>query len=73
MQDLKFPLLDKINSTSDLKKLSVDQLPLLCDELRKFLIYSISNSSGHFASNLGTIELTVALHYVYDSPVDKII
>ncbi|RIY32416.1 1-deoxy-D-xylulose-5-phosphate synthase [Psittacicella melopsittaci] len=68
-----YPLLDKINTVSDLKALDESRLPQLCNELRDFLIYSISNSSGHFASNLGTIELTVALHYVYDSPNDKII
>ncbi|RIY36714.1 1-deoxy-D-xylulose-5-phosphate synthase [Psittacicella gerlachiana] len=70
---LTYPLLDKINNLSDLKALSESELPQLCDELRDFLIYSISNSSGHFSSNLGTVELTVALHYVYDSPHDKII
>lgn len=73
MSDLHFSLLDQVNTTADLKKLSVEQLPAFCAQLRKFLIYSISNSSGHFASNLGTVELTVALHYVYDSPTDKII
>lgn len=68
-----YPLLDQINEVSDLKQLTLDQLPQLCQELREFLIYSISKSSGHFASNLGTIELTVALHYVYDSPSDKLL
>ncbi|RIY32554.1 1-deoxy-D-xylulose-5-phosphate synthase [Psittacicella hinzii] len=70
---INYPLLDKINNLDDLKALEIKQLPQLCDELRDFLIYSISNSSGHFSSNLGTVELTVALHYVYDSPNDKII
>lgn len=68
-----YPLLDKITDVRDLKALDVNQLPQLCTELRDFLIYSISKSSGHFASNLGTVELTVSLHYVYSSPEDKII
>ncbi|MFC6276311.1 1-deoxy-D-xylulose-5-phosphate synthase [Psittacicella hinzii] len=68
-----YPLLDRINSIADLKALAVEDLPQLCDELRHFLISSISQSSGHFASNLGTVELTVALHYVYSSPEDKIL
>jgi len=63
-------LLDKINSPSDLKKLNLNQLPQICDEIRQFLIQSISQSGGHLASNLGTLELTVALHYVFDSPKD---
>lgn len=68
-----YPLLDRIHGPADLKKLSVNQLPQLCDELRDFLVYSIGTSGGHFASNLGSVELTVALHYVYDSPYDKLI
>lgn len=50
-----------------------DSLPKLCDELRRYLLDSVSRSSGHFASGLGTVELTVALHYVYNTPFDRLI
>lgn len=66
-------LLSRISSPADLKSLPVNQLEQVCRELREFLIDSISQSSGHFASNLGTVELTVALHYVFDSPEDKLL
>ena len=66
-------LLDSICYPQDIRKLSVNELPRLCDELRNFLIDSVSNSGGHFASNLGTVELTVALHYVFDTPNDKLV
>ena len=64
-------LLNNINSPKDLKKLSVNELPLLCSEIRDFLIHSLSKTGGHLASNLGTVELIVALHYVFESPNDK--
>ncbi|MCJ8312587.1 MAG: 1-deoxy-D-xylulose-5-phosphate synthase [Saccharospirillaceae bacterium] len=66
------PLLDSIDSPIDLKQLTVDQLPLLADQLREFLLYSVGQSGGHFGSGLGVVELTIALHYVFDSPNDKI-
>jgi 1-deoxy-D-xylulose-5-phosphate synthase len=66
-------LLDKINSPKDLKKLSRIELASLCDEIRTFIIKSISKTGGHLSSNLGVIELTVALHYVFDCPQDKFI
>ncbi len=66
-------LLDKINSPEDLKKLSVDQLPRLCAEIRAMLVDTVSRTGGHLSSNLGTVELTVALHYVFDGPKDQII
>ncbi|MGU0162046.1 1-deoxy-D-xylulose-5-phosphate synthase N-terminal domain-containing protein [Escherichia coli] len=50
-----------------------ESLPKLCDELRRYLLDSVSRSSGHFASGLGTVELTVALHYVYNTPFDQLI
>ena len=65
-------LLDNINYPSDLKKLEIDQLPLLADELREFLLYTVSKTGGHFGAGLGAIELTIALHYVLDLPNDKI-
>ena len=66
-------LLDQISSPQDLKKLPADQLPALCEEIRSFLIESVSKTGGHLSSNLGVIELTVALHRVYNTPVDKIL
>lgn len=69
----KFPLLNTIDSPSDLRKLSENELPQLCSELREFIIDSLSQNPGHFASSLCSIELTVALHYVFDTPHDKIV
>ena len=66
-------LLDNINYPNDLKKLEIDQLPLLADELREFLLYTVSKTGGHFGAGLGAIELTIALHYVLDLPNDKIV
>jgi 1-deoxy-D-xylulose-5-phosphate synthase len=66
-------VLDKINSPADLRGLEPDALPALCDELRKFLLDSVSNGGGHFSSNLGTVELTVALHYVFNTPHDRLV
>ncbi len=66
-------LLDNINSPSELKALSVEELPAFCTEVREFLLQSVSESGGHLASGLGALELTVALHYVYDTPNDRVI
>ena len=66
-------LLNNIQFPSDLRKLSEKQLPQVCDELRKFIIDSLSKNPGHFASSLCSVELTVALHYVFDTPNDKIV
>ncbi len=68
-----FLLLKEINSPNDLRKLPVANLQKVADELRSFLISTVSKTSGHFASGLGVVELTVALHYVYDTPKDKLI
>ncbi len=68
-----YPLLSLINSPDDLRTLSKDQLPQVCNELREYLLESVSQSSGHLASGLGCVELTVALHYVYKTPFDKLI
>ncbi|MDE6157716.1 MAG: 1-deoxy-D-xylulose-5-phosphate synthase, partial [Muribaculaceae bacterium] len=67
------PLLSAIDSPADLRKLSVSQLPQLCQEIRRFLIYSLADNPGHFASSMGAVELTVALHYVFDTPYDRIV
>ena len=69
----KFPLLVTINSPVDLKKLSIPELRTLCSELRQYVIETVSETGGHLASTLGVIELTVALHYVFESPKDKLI
>ncbi len=70
---MTYELLNKIDSPSDLKKLSVEQLPQLCGELRHFIIEQLSHDPGHFAASLGVVELTVAIHYVYDTPYDKLV
>lgn len=66
-------LLDAINSPDDLKKLEIDSLPQVCDELRDFIIDALSCNPGHFGASLGVVELTVALQYVFNTPYDKII
>lgn len=68
-----YPLLAKANLPSDLRQIPQEQLPKLSHELRDYLLKTVSQSSGHFASGLGTIELTVALHYVYNTPFDRLI
>ncbi len=67
------PLLNGINSPNDLKKLKLSELPYLCAEIREFLLYALSKNPGHLAAGLGVVELTVALHYVFDAPSDKIV
>lgn len=68
-----FTLLNHINSPADLRKLSIDQLPQLCEELRRDIVDELSVNPGHLASSLGVIEITVALHYVYDTPDDRLV
>lgn len=72
-QENSFRYLSKINSPKDLKRLAVTELPAVCDELRRDIIKELANNPGHFASSLGTVELTVALHYVFDTPDDRIV
>jgi len=67
------PLLQKINYPDDLKKLKEEQLPQLCAEIRDYIIEVISANPGHLAASLGVVELTVAIHYVFDTPIDKLI
>ena len=69
----RYPLLEKISSPNDLKNISEKALPALMEEMRRFLIDKVSVNGGHLASNLGVVELTVALHRVFDSPNDRII
>lgn len=68
-----YPFLEQINSPNDLRNYSSSQLPKISDELRHFLLNSVSRTSGHLASGLGVVELTVALHYVYNTPFDQLI
>jgi 1-deoxy-D-xylulose-5-phosphate synthase len=66
-------ILDQINTPSDVKKLNLEELQRLCDEIRNEIISTVSKNGGHLASNLGIVELTVALHYVFDLPMDKLV
>ena len=72
-EEEKYKLLSKIEYPSDLRKLDIDQLPQLCDELRQDIIEEVSVNPGHFASSLGVVEITVALHYVFNTPDDRIV
>ena len=67
------PLLDKVDNPGDLKLLELDQLAQLAEELRAFLLYSVGQTGGHFGAGLGVVELTIALHYVFDTPNDKLV
>jgi 1-deoxy-D-xylulose-5-phosphate synthase len=71
--DVAYPLLSKIDSPADLRRLPAAQLGALAAELRQFLIQGVSQMGGHFAAGLGTVELTIALHYVYDTPHDRLV
>lgn len=73
MEQNEYRLLSQIKYPSDLRALSIDQLPELCRELRQDIIDKVSVNPGHFASSLGVVELTVALHYVFDTPDDRIV
>ena len=73
IEPANYPLLMQINSPDDLRLLSQDKLVQVCKELRHYLLASVSRSSGHLASGLGTVELTVALHYVYSTPEDRLL
>jgi len=68
-----YSLLDSINLPAELRAISRDKLPQLASELRAFLVESVSKTGGHLSSNLGTVELTIALHYIYDTPEDKLV
>src|SRR5438045_7987848 len=66
-------LLERIDSPADLRRLKPGELPQLADELRDFLIRTVSTRGGHFAAGLGTVELTIALHYVFNTPYDRLV
>ncbi|HPT50207.1 MAG TPA: 1-deoxy-D-xylulose-5-phosphate synthase [Accumulibacter sp.] len=69
----RYPLLDTISDPAQVRRLDRRQLPQLADELRSFLVESVSKTGGHLSSNLGTVELTIALHYVFDTPHDRLV
>src|SRR5438552_2064670 len=73
MTGSKYPLLETIDTPDDLRRLSPSKLPELAQELREFLIHSVSTRGGHFAAGLGTVELTIALHYVFNTPYDRLV
>ena len=66
-------LLDEISNPKDLKKLKINQLPTVCKEVRNFMIDKVSKTGGHLGAGLGVVELTVALHYIFQAPKDRII
>ena len=73
MEEINFDILNSINSPADLRKLKVEQLPEVCRQLREDIVRETSVNPGHLASGLGVVELTVALHYVFDTPQDRIV
>lgn len=73
VDSIDYPLLSQIDSPEDLKRLPVKQLPLLGAEIRRFILEQLSQNSGHLGSNLGVVELTIALHYVFDTPSDLLV
>ena len=73
MSTTPFPLLQTINDPADLRRLSRADLKVLATELREFVLQSVSQTGGHLSSNLGTVELTVALHHVFNTPEDRLV
>lgn len=71
--ETQYPLLERVYAPSDLRELDEAQLPALAEQLRSYVVDSVSRTGGHLGSSLGTIELTVALHYVYNTPIDKLV
>ena len=73
MTEQTYPILEQIDSPYDLRQLPESSLPKLSNELRQFLLHSVANTGGHLAAGLGTVELTIALHYVYNTPADRLV
>ena len=67
------PLLSKINSPEDLRKLKTPQLPQLANELRQYIVDIVSEKGGHFGASLGVVELTIAIHYIFKTPDDQLV
>ncbi|MCK4814993.1 1-deoxy-D-xylulose-5-phosphate synthase, partial [bacterium] len=73
MENIEFALLEKVDNVNDLKKVEIEQLPQLADEIRQFIIQNVSKTGGHLGPSLGAVDLTVAIHFFFNSPKDKII
>ena len=73
MKNKSYPLLDNIKNPDSLKKLNSEELNILASEIRGYLLDVISKTGGHLAAGLGTVELTIALHYIFNTPKDKLI
>ena len=73
MRNRSFQYINNINSPVDLKNINKKELPAVCEELREFIIDEVSKNPGHLGSSLGVVELTVALHYVFNTPYDRIV
>ena len=73
MTHIEYKYLNRVNSPAELKQLTIDELPRYCDELRQYIIEQCAVNPGHLASSLGAVEIAVAVHYVYDTPTDKLI
>ena len=73
MKNNNYPVLDEINTPSDIKELGNHQLKLLANDIRAYILEVISRTGGHLAAGLGTVELSISLHYVFNTPIDKII
>ena len=70
---MEFTILDRVDSPSDVKQLSEQELVVLAKEIRELIINKVSQTGGHLGPNLGMVEATIAMHYVFNSPVDKIV
>lgn len=73
VESKRYPLLETIDTPADLRRMPTEKLPAVCAEIRDFLINSLSTNPGRFASSMGAVELTVALHYVFNTPYDRIV
>ena len=73
VESKRYPLLETIDTPADLRRMPTEKLPAVCAEIRDFLINSLSTNPGHFATDMGAVELTVALHYVFNTPYDRIV
>lgn len=73
METVNYSVLEKVNYPVDLRKLSIAEMNTLAEEIRKLIINTVASNGGHLASSLGTVELTLALHYVFNTPDDKLI
>ena len=73
MRNKSYPILDKVDLPSDLRNLDIKELESLASDIREYILDTISKTGGHLAAGLGTVELSIALHYVFNTPTDKII